>query len=205
LHRVVHEVIHALERFTHADRPRHRRALDLQHAFDFVEQFDGRAAFTVELVDEREDGRAAQAADVEQLDGLRFHAVDGVDHHDGRVDGRERAIRVFREVFVARGVEQVDDVVAALVLVRKLHHGRRDRDAALLFHLHPVGGGMAVGLARAHGASHLNGAAKPQQFFRQRGFTRIRVGNDGERPAAPDLLLQRTHGQKPKGRGEKCG
>lgn len=205
LHRVVDEVVDALERLAHADRPRHRRALDLQHVFDFIEQLDGRAALAVELVDEGQDGRAAQAADVEQLDGLRFHAVDRVDHHDGGVDRRERAVGVFGEVFVARRVEQVDDVVATVVAVRKLHHRRGHRDAALLLQLHPVGGGVAAGLACAHSAGHLDRAAEPQQLFRERGLARVRVGNDGERPAAPDLLQQRTHGQKPKGRNRKGG
>ena len=34
---------HALEPLAHADRPGHRRALDLEHRFEFVEQFERRA------------------------------------------------------------------------------------------------------------------------------------------------------------------
>jgi hypothetical protein len=111
LHLVVDQVIHATERLAHADRPGHRRALNLEHVLDFIEQFDRRAAFSVQLVDEREDRRGAQTADVEQLDRLRFHAVDRVDHHHGRIHGGQRAVGVFGEVLVARGVEQVHDVL----------------------------------------------------------------------------------------------
>jgi hypothetical protein len=34
------QVHHALEALAHADRPGDRRALDAEHAFDFVQQFD---------------------------------------------------------------------------------------------------------------------------------------------------------------------
>ena len=187
---VVVEVIDAAEALAHADRPGHGGALHAQHGFDFVEQVDGLAAFAVELVDEGDDGRVAQAAHGEQLDGLRFDAVHRVDHHDRRVDGGEGAVGVFGEVFVARGVEQVDDAVA----VGKLHHRRGDRDAALLFDFHPVGGGVAGGLAGADFAGDLDGAAEPQQLFGQRGLARVRVGDDREGATAGDLLDGCGHG-----------
>jgi hypothetical protein len=49
---------------------------------------------------------------------------------------------------------------------------------------------MAIGLARLDGASHLNGAAKQQQFFSQGGFTGIRVTDDTEGTAFGDLFGQ---------------
>ncbi len=190
LHAVVDQVVHAAEGLAHADRPGHRRALHLQHVLDFIEQLDGRAAFAVELVDEGDDGRVAQAADVEQLDGLRFHPVDGVDHHHRGVHRGQRAVGVFGEVLVAGGVEQVDDVLT----VRELHHRRGHRDAALLFQLHPVGGGVAVGLARAHFARDLDGATEPQQFFGQGRLTRVRVRNDGKGATTRNFGYERAHG-----------
>ncbi len=136
---VVVEVIDAAKALAHADRPGHRRALDAEHRLDFVEQVDRLLALAVELVDEGQDRRVAQAADVQQLDGLRFDAVDRVDHHHRRVHRRQRAVGVFGEILVARRVEQVDHALA----VGELHHRRGHRDAALLFQFHPVRGRVA--------------------------------------------------------------
>jgi hypothetical protein len=177
---VVQQVVHAAEVLAHADRPGHRRALDLQHRFQLVEQFQRIARFAVHLVHEGDDRRVAHAADVEQLDGLRFHALGGVDHHQRRVDRRQHAVGVFREVLVAGGVEQVDDVVAEF----ELHHRGGHRNAALLLDLHPVRGGVAAALARLDGTGHLDRAREQQQLLGQRGFTRIGVGNDAEGAAA---------------------
>ena len=88
--------------------------------------------------------RARQTS--QQAARLRLDAVGRVDHHQRRVDRGQHAVGVFGEVLVARRVEQVDDVAAVL----HLHHRARDRDAALLLDLHPVGGGVARGLARLH-------------------------------------------------------
>ena len=41
---VFEQVIDAGEIAPHADRPGHGRGADLEHAFDFIEQLDGRAA-----------------------------------------------------------------------------------------------------------------------------------------------------------------
>ena len=71
-----------------------------------------------------------------------------VEHHDRGVGGGQHAVGVLGEVAVARGVEQVDDVVA----VGELEHRRGDGDAALLLQLHPVRAPpapLAPGLDRA--------------------------------------------------------
>jgi hypothetical protein len=187
---VIVEVVDAAEALAHADRPGHRRALDFQHGFDLVEQFNRRPAFAVELVDEGQDRRVAQAADVQELDGLGFDAVHRVDHHHRRVDGGQGAVGVFGEVLVARRVEQVDHALA----VGELHHRAGDRDAALLFQFHPVRGGVAAGLPRTHFAGDLDGAAEPQQLFGQRGLARVGVGNDGEGAAAGGFEVELGHG-----------
>lgn len=54
---------------------------------------------------------------------------------------------------------------------------------------------MAAGFARPHFTRHLNGAAKPQQFFGQRGFTGIGVGNDGKGAAAGNFSIEEAHGK----------
>ena len=116
----------------------------------------------------------------EQLDGLLFDALGRVDHHQRRVDRGQHAVGVFREILVARRVEQVDHMLAVL----ELHHRAGDRDAALLFDLHPVGGRMAAALARLDGAGQLDRAGEQQQLFGQRGLAGVRVGDDAEGAAA---------------------
>ena len=81
-------------------------------------------------------GQVPLAAHLEQLERLRLDALGRVEHHDRGVGRGQDPVGVLGEVAVAGGVEQVQHRVA----VRELQHGRRDRDAALLLHLHPVGG-----------------------------------------------------------------
>lgn len=49
---------------------------------------------------------------------------------------------------------------------------------------------MPRGLPGADFTGDLNRAAEPQQFFSQRGFTGIGVGNDGEGTAAGELFFE---------------
>ena len=74
----------------------------LSTLLDFVEQLDRRAAVAIELVDEGHDRRVAQAADLHELDRALFDALGAVDDHERGVDGGERAVGVFGEVFVTR-------------------------------------------------------------------------------------------------------
>lgn len=91
----------------------------------------------VELVDEDDHRGLPHAADVHQLAGLGLDAFGAVDDDDYGVHRRQRAVGIFGEVFVARGIENVD--LAALVF--EAHDGRSDRNTALTFDLHEVGGG----------------------------------------------------------------
>ena len=139
----------------------------------------------------------AQAADVKQLDGLRFHALGGVDHHQRGIDGGEHAVGVFGEVLVAGGVEQVDHMVAVI----KLHDRRGDRDAALFFDIHPVGGGEFAAFFAFDGAGHLDGTGEEQEFFGERGFAGVGVGDDGEGAAAGSFAGQGGQGVGHEGAG----
>lgn len=84
------------------------------------------------------------------------------------------------------GVQDVD----AVAVVLELHHGRGDGNASLLFNFHPVGHSVAgVAFALYH-ACQGDGTAVQQEFFRQSGFTGVRVGDDGKSPPALDLAFQ---------------
>ena len=97
----------AFQQAAHAGGPDHRRGIERELRRDLVHQIEGADAFAVDLVDEGDDRHVAQAADLEELQRLRLDALRRVDHHDGRVRRRQRAIGVFREVFMARRVEQI--------------------------------------------------------------------------------------------------
>jgi hypothetical protein len=131
------QIIEAREGAAHPDRPVHRTDVKRQPVGDLVEQFEGRLAFAVDLVDEGDDRHRAQAAHLKQLQRLRLDPLGGVDHHHRAVDRGERAIGVLAEILVSRRVEQVEDKA----LMFEGHHRRGHRNAALLFDLHPVGAG----------------------------------------------------------------
>ena len=65
-------------------------------------------------------------------------------------------------------------------VVRELHDRRGHGDAALLLEPHPVGGGVARGLAALDGAGQLDRAAEQQQLLGERGLAGVGVRDDGE-------------------------
>jgi hypothetical protein len=58
----------------------------------------------------------------------------------------------------------------------------------LLFDLHPVGNGVLAGFSSLDRSGEAYGAAVEQQFFRQRGFARIRVRYDREGFSSCDFI-----------------
>jgi hypothetical protein len=168
----------------HADRPGDRRALDLEDAFDLVQQVDGRPAVAIEFVDERHDGRGAQAAHVHELDGALLNSLGAIDDHQRRVHCGQRPVRVLREILVSRRVEQVDDAAVEW----KLHYRGGDRDAALLFQSHPVGRGVSGCLASLDRAGHLDGAAEQQQLLGKSGLAGVGMRDDGEGSSLVDAF-----------------
>ena len=185
---VLEQMVDAEQIAAHADGPGDRRALDLEHAFDLIEQLDRRPAVPIQLVDEGHDGRVAQPAHLHELDGALLDALGAVDDHQRGIDRGQRAVGVLGEILVAGRVEQIDDAV----LERKLHHRGGHRDAALLLEAHPVRGRMPRRLAPLHRSGHLDGAAEQQQFLGQRGLARVGVGDDGKSASSADFLVVRS-------------
>ncbi len=166
-----------------ADRPGERHRPQPDRLLHLVEQLQGLAARPVPLVDEREHGDAAGAADVEELERLRLEALRGVEQHHRGVDGGEHPVGVLGEVTVARGVEQVDHAVA----VGELQHRRGDRDAALALHLHPVGRDAPPPGLAVHGARLVDDLGVERERLGERGLARVRVADHGERAAPRGL------------------
>jgi len=169
-------VVDAAEDALAEDRPRDRIHADPEDALDLADELEGITAGAVHLVHEREDRDVPLLADAEQLLRLVLDALRAVEEHDRAVDGVERAVRVLAEVGVTRRIEQVHLHPA----IRELHHARRDRDPALLFHLHPVGDGGSAPALRFHGARELDHSSVKKKLLRQRGLPRVRMGDDGK-------------------------
>jgi hypothetical protein len=184
---LVFAIVDAFEAGAVAEGPVEWVGGDAEDGFEFVQQIERRACGPVEFVHEGEDGDAAAAADFEEFAGLAFDAFAGIDDHDGGIDGGEDAVGVFGEVFVAGGVEDVDDAV----FVFELEDGGGDGDAALFFEFHPVGRGGALVFARGDGACEVEGAAVEEEFLGEGGFAGVRVGDDGEGAAAFHFALER--------------
>ena len=83
--------------------------------FDLFQKRERVLAFAVQLVDEGGDGHIAQAAHLEQFQGLSLNALGAIQHHHGGIDSREGAVCVFAEIFVAGRVEQIESVIAVVV------------------------------------------------------------------------------------------
>ena len=179
-------MINAAQGAPHANRPGDGRAADFQHIFDFIQQAHRLAPFAVEFVDEGENGGVAQAADFHQLDGAFFDALGTVNDHQRRVHGCEGAVGIFGKVFVAGGIKQIDDAT----VIGELHHRAGDRDTALLFHFHPVRGGVTRCLAPFDRTGECYRAAEKQQFFGEGGFPRVGVGNDGKGAAVAIVVRE---------------
>ena len=184
-------VVHALELLAGADGPVDGAGGDAQLLLQLLAQLKGIPGVPVHLVDEGEDRNVPQGADLEQLAGLGLHALGGVDDHDGAVGGHQRAVGVLGEVLVAGGVQNVD----AEAFVLELHDGRGDGDTALLFNLHPVGGGGAGVFLALDDAGLVDGASVEQEFFGQCGLTGVRVRDDRKGAPALDLRIIFSHGR----------
>ena len=182
-------MVNALEAFTHADRPGDRRAGDFQNIFYLVHQLDRIPGIPVQLVHEREDRRITQPGNLHQLDGPFLYALGTVDNHQAGVYGGQRPVSVLREVFVARGVQQVHQ----LATVGKLHHRGGYRDAPLLLHLHPVRLGMLAGFFTLDGTCFLESLAEQQDFLGNGGFTGVRVRDNREGAALGHFLGKVRH------------
>ena len=109
-------IVDALKLFSAAQRPVYRKGSNAQNAFELVEQLERIAARPVELIHEGEERNAALGADCEELFGLGFYTLSGIDEHHGAIGGQQRAIGILAEVLVTRRIEQVEGMAAILEL-----------------------------------------------------------------------------------------
>jgi hypothetical protein len=191
------EVVDAAEVGAVAERPVHRRRGDAEHALDLVEQLERVAPGWSSLLTKVSTGQPRMRHTSKSFSVCGLDALGRVDHHDDAVDGEQRAVGVLAEVLVAGRVEQRDVVALQLELERR----GADRDAALLLHLHPVGGGVPLGLAAAHRAGQLDRAGVEQQLLGERRLAGVGVGDDREGAAAGDLAARGARCPRPRPSG----
>ena len=154
-HRFFIPVVNALKISVHADGPVDGAGPHAQHLFDFFHEGEGVLGGPVHFVDEGEDGNAPHAAHLEQLYRLLLHALGGVDEHNGAVRRHQHAVGILGKILVAGCIQDVDVKTVEF----ELHGAGRDGNAALLFDLHPVAGGVALGPPGLHAARLPDGAA----------------------------------------------
>src|SRR5436190_250067 len=78
-----------------------------------------------------------------------------------------------------------------MVLVFELQNRRGDRNASLLFDFHPIAGGIARSFSGLHRSGNLNGAAKEQQFFGERGLSGVGMRDDAKSPPVFKVFAHR--------------
>jgi hypothetical protein len=171
-------------------RPGDRCARHSEFGFDVVEELERRHPHPITLVDEGEDRNFPHPADLKQLPRLLLDPLAIVEEHDGRVRRHQRPIRVFREVLVTRGVQEIDPVPLVLELERRRGH----RDPPFSLEFHPVGGGVSGCPSRLHRPRQMDGPTVEKELFGEGGLPRIGMADDGEGAASADLGLDRTQG-----------
>ena len=93
----------------------------------------------IDLVEHRHDLVAGIDRVIDVGQRLRLDALGGVDHQQRALDGGERAVDLIGEVDVAGRVDQIEDVILAVVRpVVEAHGLRLDGDAALVLDVHIV-------------------------------------------------------------------
>ncbi len=127
-------IINAAKFPSRTDRPVHGNGLDTKFFFNFINQVEGIARLTIHFIDKCKDRDAPHNTDLKQLSGLLLNAFGRVNDHYGRVSRHQSAVGILRKILMSGCVQ---DINTAIVIV-KLQNRRSNRDASLLFDLHPV-------------------------------------------------------------------
>ena len=134
----------------------------------------GLRAGQIDLVDDRNDLEVVLDGEIRVGERLRLDALRRVDEQQRALARRERARDLVREIDVPGRVDQVEDVVLAVLRVVVQPDGvRLDRDAALALEVHAVED-LRFHLARLQRAGDL------EKAVRQRRLAVVDVRDDRE-------------------------
>ena len=148
--------------------------VDADHLLDLLADALGLGGRQVDLVQHHDDLVVVVDRLVDVGQRLRLDALAGVDHQQRALAGGERARHLIGEVDMAGRVDQVEDVVLAIVgLVVQPHGLRLDGDAALALDVHVVEH-LLLHVAQLEAAGRLD------QAVGQRRLAVVDMGNDCE-------------------------
>ena len=179
------EVDHAGEAFFGADRDDDGHRVRVQARLHLVDDLVEVRAGAVHLVDERKARHLVLVGLAPDGLRLRLHAAHGAVHHARAVKHAHRALDLDREVDVPGGVDDVDAVLGKAELHALPEAGRRsrrDRDAALLFLLHPVHRGGTI----VHFTDLVVHTGVEQDALGGRGLAGVDVSRDADVAIALD-------------------
>ena len=115
----------------------------------------------------------------------------GVDHHHHRIDRGQHAIGVLGKILVAGGVEQVD-AVAVVIELQTVELMEMPRFLSSSIQSEVVARWFLRAVTEPASCT-----APPykQELFRQRGFARVRMRDDGERAPLLNFFAMLTKGR----------
>ena len=125
-----------------------------QQFHDFVFHLVRHGIGHIALVDDGDDFQIMLQCHIKVGDGLCLHTLAGIDHQQSTLAGSDTATHFVAEIHVSRSVNEVEDVVLALVLIFHLDSVALDGNASLSLQLHVI---------EHLPFSNLNGISKLQQ------------------------------------------
>src|SRR5208283_3556434 len=142
----------------------------------------------VHLVNETDPGNIVLVCLTPDRFGLRLHTSHAVEHEDRAVQDTQRSLDFRSEIDVPGSVDDVDtlwlvfkkfeNTFFCALIPEAGRRGRRDRDTAFLFLLHPVGHGVAV----IDIADSVNHSGVEQDPLSQSGLASIDMRADSNVP-----------------------
>ncbi len=155
------------------DQDRVRR-VEPDHVLDLLLDLVGLGGRQIDLVEHRHDLVIVVERLIDVGERLRLDALAGVDHEQRALAGGERTVDLIGEVDMAGRVDEIEDVILAVVgAVIEPHRLRLDGDAALALDIHGI----------EHLLDHfalLEPAGRLNQPVGQRRFAMIDMGDNRE-------------------------
>jgi hypothetical protein len=147
--------------------------LDAKGAIDLGADIVGPGDGHVDLVQDRDDGEVVLDGEVGVGDGLRLDALGGIDKEDGPLAGGEAAADLVAEIDVPWGIDEIQLVPVALVVVEDRDGMHADRDAALPLEVHGIEHLVAE-------VAFADGSGLEEELVAECALAMIDVGDDGE-------------------------
>ena len=136
LYHSVKYLFHTLARFSRSTD--NVRAITTYQVYDLVLHLVGHGAGHVYLINHRDNLQVMVNGHIEVRDGLCLNALCGIHHQQRTLTGRNRTRYFVREVYVSRGINQVQDVLLTLMHIFHLDGVTLDGDTTLTLQIHIV-------------------------------------------------------------------